>query len=146
VAVGPVRDTRARVTWCREDPPGAGPVAAIAAGLAQVDADTVVVLAADLPWIAPAVPVLIAHLDDADVAVLVDTGGRRNYLAAAWRHETLARAITAIGDPAGAGARELFRSVEVIEVPDPSGWGNDCDTWADVDEARRRVQREESTR
>jgi molybdopterin-guanine dinucleotide biosynthesis protein A len=137
VVVGPERHTRKSVTWCREHPPGAGPVAAIAAGLAHVDLDTVVVLAVDLPWIAPAIPRLVAALDDAAAAVLVDPGGRRNYLAAAWRRSALASAVDAIDDINGAPARALFSSEEIVEIADSAGWGRDCDTWTDVDEARR---------
>ncbi|MEV4319925.1 NTP transferase domain-containing protein [Actinocrispum sp. NPDC049592] len=37
VVVGPRRDIQAPVVWVREDPPGAGPLAALAAGLAALD-------------------------------------------------------------------------------------------------------------
>jgi molybdopterin-guanine dinucleotide biosynthesis protein A len=131
-----------RLIWCREQPPGGGPVAAIAAGFGRTTADAVVVLAADLPWIAPAVPRLLAALGDADVAVLVDASGRRSYLAAAWRRTALRAALAATGGPAGVAARRLFDGVEVIEVLDSAGWAEDCDTWSDVERARRRADRE----
>jgi molybdopterin-guanine dinucleotide biosynthesis protein A len=137
VVVGPEHPISARVTWCSEQPAGAGPVAAIAAGLALVEDEVVVVLAADLPWIAPAVPRLIAALGASDVAVLVDATGRRNYLAAAWRRRALSAAVDDIGGLVGAPARALFSGVDVVEVPDLSGWGDDCDTWDDLAEARR---------
>lgn len=52
VVVGPARPTaRSGVRWTREQPPGGGPVAAVAAGLGLVDAGTVLLLAADLPFL-----------------------------------------------------------------------------------------------
>jgi molybdopterin-guanine dinucleotide biosynthesis protein A len=128
--------------WCREQPAGGGPVAAIAAGFGRTAADTVVVLAVDLPWIAPAVPRLLAALGEANVAVLVDGSGRPSYLAAAWRRTALGSALTASGGTAGVAARRLFDGMEIIEVPDSAGWADDCDTWSDVERARRRAERE----
>ncbi|WP_375486811.1 molybdenum cofactor guanylyltransferase [uncultured Jatrophihabitans sp.] len=151
VVVGPRRPLPERheaVTWCVEDPAGGGPVAAIATGLLHTRADVVVVLAADLPWVAPAVPVLRATVGAAvgatvgaaDVAVLVDGSGRRNHLAAAWRRTALVAAVDRLGEPSGARVRDLFATVRVAAVPDPHGWGRDCDTWDDVAAARSAAQ------
>jgi len=141
VVVGPRRDTRTPVEWCREEPPGSGPVAAIAAALPRVAQPVVVLLAADLPWIGPAVPVLRSALDDPDVdaAVLTDADGRRNFLAAAWRTAELHIALDRIGDPAGAAVRGLYEGTRTAEIGDPAGWGQDCDTWDDVETARSRA-------
>lgn len=153
VVVGPRRPVAGEVVWCREEPAGGGPAAAIAAGLEHTGAEVVVVLAADLPWVAPAVPRLLAAVGTepagdlgVDVAVLVDAEGRRSYLAAAWRRSALTRAVTAMGDTSGAAARRLFEGADIIEVRDPAGWGEDCDTWDDVDRARRRSGREGTPR
>ena len=48
IAVGLSRETEAPVTWCREDPPGGGPVSALAAALPLVTTDLVAVVGADL--------------------------------------------------------------------------------------------------
>ncbi|MEP7021090.1 MAG: NTP transferase domain-containing protein [Pseudonocardiales bacterium] len=148
VVVGPVRPVAVAVTWCRENPAGGGPVAGLAAGLAQVQAEVVLSLAADLPWIAPAVPALLAALAEsaADGAALVDRDGRVNYLAAAWRRASLAAALSAVGEPAGASMRSLVAGADLLEVPDEGGWGLDCDTWGDIDDARRRLDRERTAR
>ncbi|PZS24994.1 MAG: molybdopterin-guanine dinucleotide biosynthesis protein [Pseudonocardiales bacterium] len=148
VVVGPVRPVAVAVIWCREDPAGGGPVAGLAAGLAQVQTDVVLSLAADLPWIAPAVPALVAALAQsaADCAALVDRDGRVNYLAAVWRRASLARALSAVGEPAGASMRSLVVGAALLEVPDEGGWGLDCDTWDDIDAARRQLYREGTTR
>lgn len=149
VVVGPERETEREVVWCREDPPGSGPVAAIAAGLPNVEADYVVVLAADLPAIGPAVPELlraIAEAPDADVAALADGDGRLNYLAAAWRSEALHRAIRLLGrGVTDVSMRTLFAGTDQVKVADRDGWGIDCDTWADLEAAdleaaRRRTE------
>lgn len=147
VVVGPQRPVAVPVTWCREEPAGGGPVAALCAGLQHVDADVVLSLAADLPWIAPAVPVLIGALAASPYgcAALTDTGGRVNYLASAWRRTSLQRALASVGDPVDASMRDLVGAVRMIRVADPGGWGADCDTWDDIEGARRRQHREGTT-
>jgi len=47
-------------------------------------------------------------------------------------------ALEALGDPAGASARALALAAEQVYVPDPDGWGRDCDTWEDLADARSR--------
>ncbi|MDQ6851387.1 MAG: NTP transferase domain-containing protein [Actinomycetota bacterium] len=132
VVVGPRRHLARDVVWCQEQPPGGGPVAAIAAGLGEVRAALVVVLAADLPAIGPAVPLLIATADGAECAVLTDADGRRNHLAAAWQTAALRAAVTALPETHGAAARELYDGARIVEVADRGGWSQDCDTWADL--------------
>jgi molybdopterin molybdotransferase len=98
VVVGPPRDVPDEVTVLCEDPPGSGPVAALAAGLAALPdgpAD-IAVLAADLPRITPAaVTALTAARGDAPVAVAVDDTGEVQYLAAIWDSAALAAALVA---------------------------------------------------
>jgi molybdopterin-guanine dinucleotide biosynthesis protein A len=139
IVVGPRRAVPVPVLWRREDPPGSGPVAAIAAALDAVRADLVVVLAADLPHIAPAVPQLLSALSaDADVACLVSGHDRRNYLAAVWRTAALRRFVGELDGTRGVPVRALFERAAVVDVPDPAGWGTDCDTWEELADARRR--------
>ena len=142
VVVGPTRATARPVRWRQEQPPGGGPVAAIAAGIGEVSAEFVVVLAADLPSIAPAVPELLAALraSTGDAAVLVDASARANHLAAAWRTDRLRGVLATLGDPAGRPARALYAAADVHAVADPGGWGRDTDTWDDVADARRRLE------
>jgi molybdopterin-guanine dinucleotide biosynthesis protein A len=145
VVVGPPRPTAEPVTWCREDPPGGGPLAALAAGAVHTASDTVLVLGADLPWLGPAVPLLRAALEtnaDADAALLIDADGHRNLLAAAWRRAALINRLQRIAPAAGQAMRTLTQGAVIIEVADPHGWGQDCDTWADVEAARRRHERQ----
>jgi molybdopterin molybdotransferase len=96
VVVGPPRDVPTGVTVVRENPPGAGPVAALAAGFAALPGDRadVVVLPADLPDItARTVAALAQARGDAPVALAVDDSGRPQYLTAVWDSVALAAAL-----------------------------------------------------
>lgn len=135
IIVGPERAVAREVAWVEEDPPGGGPVAALAAGLPLVSADWLLVLATDLPAVAGAVPELLTAADDGDVAVL-ERNGRRNHLAAVWRTAALRDAVDRLDTVADAAMRSLFDGVRVVDVADAQGWGRDLDTWADVQEAR----------
>jgi molybdopterin-guanine dinucleotide biosynthesis protein A len=139
VVVGPARQisthVRGELIWTSEQPAGSGPVAAIAAGLAEVRAAWCLVLATDLPFVAAAVPLLLTAAVHADVAVL-SSGERRNYLAAVWRTDALRAAVDALDSVEGAAARSLFAGRDVVDVPDENGWGRDLDTWDDVERAR----------
>ncbi|MCK9876272.1 molybdenum cofactor guanylyltransferase [Frankia sp. Ag45/Mut15] len=146
IVVGPRRDLAGSATtvhWCREDPPGGGPLAAIAAGLVAVDTAFVAVLAADLPFVTEDVLRALrraAGEPGVDVAVLVDPAGRAQYLAAVWRTARLRAALPA--DPAGAPVRALFAGRtpstgrEVAAVHADARTCLDCDDDADVARAR----------
>ena len=128
-----------------EDPPGGGPVAAIAAGLGHLPqgADVVVVLAADLPFVTS------AHLDrlvsavrhqprTAGQAVTTDATGRLNWLCSAWHRAALETAIDRLGDPAGRSMRDLAAGLRPVEVADTDHVADDVDTPDDLARARRR--------
>ncbi len=83
-------------------------------------------------------PLLLSAVCGHDVAVLVDTAGRRNPLVAAWRRDALQRALARTGDPAGVPARRLLEEVDAVPLPDADGWGADCDSWEDLRAARAR--------
>jgi molybdopterin-guanine dinucleotide biosynthesis protein A len=121
----------------QEDPPGAGPVAAIRTGIEFVPPDVaeVAVLAGDLPFVtATVLSRLRAVLDHADVALLTDTDGRRQYLLGVWRTHALR---TALSRTDSAAMRDLIAEVRVTEVPPGEGqpWF-DCDTPQDLANAR----------
>ncbi|MFV2112124.1 molybdenum cofactor guanylyltransferase [Micromonospora sp. LOL_025] len=98
ILVGPPGPVPAGVRVTREDPPGGGPVAAAAAGLALLDPGTPVValLAADLPLLTrAAVGELLDRLDadGHDGACYVDGDGRRQTLCGVWRAAPLRAAL-----------------------------------------------------
>lgn len=141
VVVGPERATHVPVTWVRESPPGGGPVAALAAGLAVVRAPRLVLLAADLPFLDRETVALLLAVD-ADGAVLVDDDGRDQVLVGAWRTAPLRAALDALDGPvAGARLRAVLdrvdvRRVSAVRTPGrPAPW-TDCDTGEELARAR----------
>lgn len=142
VVVGPPRELPDGVVQVREQPPGGGPAAALAAGLAAVTAPRVVVLAADLPQVSASVVVaLLAAADGHDGAVLVDGGGRDQVLTGAWSSAPL-QAAAAGRDLAGAPLRALLRGLDVTRLPAADlglpAWA-DCDTPDDLARAREHL-------
>ncbi|MEU7840804.1 NTP transferase domain-containing protein [Micromonospora sp. NPDC049114] len=154
VLVGPGDGVADGVRVTREEPPGGGPVAATAAGLALLDPGTTLValLAADLPLLTrAAIGDLLTHLDrerSVDGVCFVDTDGRRQSLCGVWRvaalRAGLARlAADRVGNLAGAPVRALLAGLAVGEVPwagdGPPPWF-DCDTDEDVRRAEEWVR------
>lgn len=135
VVVGPRREGLPGVRWTREDPPGAGPVAALVAGLALVDTELVAVLAADLPGIRQGtVERLVAALlgeRGAEGAVLVDERGRRQWLIGAWRAARLRAVLPA--RPENAALRSTLGALSIVEVVAGAGEADDVDTPADLE-------------
>jgi molybdopterin-guanine dinucleotide biosynthesis protein A len=163
IVVGPVRPVQGSVRWVREEPPGGGPVAGIAAGLAEVTAPVVAVLAGDLPFLSPsAIAAMRAAVTPAVAgtvtppvagtvtppvagtaagALLVDAGDRDQLLAGCWRTAALRGAVATLATPVDASVRRTVASLPVARVrlpvdpASPPPWW-DCDTFDDVEQAR----------
>lgn len=137
VVVGPRRPTARAVTFTIEEPAGSGPAAAIVHGLSLISAATVVVLAADLPFAATAVPKLIDALagEEVDAAMLVDESGRRQPLLAVYRADALRRCAED-RDWRGVSVRELTAGLTVVEVAAVGNEALDCDTPEQLTAAR----------
>jgi molybdopterin-guanine dinucleotide biosynthesis protein A len=145
VVVGPVPpDLPVQVLSTREHPPGGGPVAATAAGLALVPPHIgiIALLAADLPLLTgEAIDVLRLTIESApmDGAVYRDADGRRQMLCGVWRAAALRRAVDRLaarrGGLDGASVREMFDELNAAEVSwrrsGPPPWF-DCDTDDDL--------------
>ncbi len=146
VVVGGRRPTARPVRWTLENPPGAGPVAALDAGLRQTTADLVLVLSADLPFLDRAtVRALLAAPGDAEGALLRDRSGRDQPLVAAYRAEALRREIALLatehGTLSGLPLRALTAELELAHVTDTEPLASfDCDTWDDLASARARIR------
>lgn len=124
VVVGPPREVPPGVVVVREDPPGAGPVAALAAGVSALPtgAADIVVLAADLPGIeAATVTALAAARGDAPVAMAVDETGHPQYLTAVWDSTALFAALAA-------GPRRVRDLIPATAVRAAVGDVSDIDT------------------
>ncbi|MFC4532656.1 molybdenum cofactor guanylyltransferase [Sphaerisporangium dianthi] len=144
IVVGPRRPGLPRAEFVREHPPGGGPVPALRAGLTRSRAPWVALLAADLPFLLPEhVTALLSAAQGRRGAVLVDDGGREQWLTGVWRAETLSRAL------AGYGGRSLYGLLGPLDparLALPVGDGGlvpwfDCDTIDDVRDARRLTPR-----
>lgn len=143
VVVGAEVPTSRPVTWTREDPPGGGPAAGVLAGIdaLAVRPDTVCVLAVDMPRVtASTLSRLVAALTAdpaadpvADAAMLVDGKGRRQPLAAVYRHSSLtATRPTNREEEHGLSMHRLVAGLRVAEVPAEGDEARDVDTWEDL--------------
>ena len=146
LCVGDRRATSRDVTWLREDPPGGGPVAALAAALPHVRTPVLVALGGDMPYAAPAAPGLVGRLvagrepgegGACEVVAARDAGGRVQPLLAAYRVDALRAAV-----PTPAAGAPLMRlldrlRVEAVAVEDPAAL--DVDTPDDLERARHRL-------
>lgn len=132
VVVGPDPASSRTVTVTREQPPGGGPAAGIAAGLEHVHTPVVAVLAADMPFAVPALRALPYPERD---AVVPRAGGHPQPLCALYR----TAALRAASPRAGMSMRELLArlDVEYLELP-PADFA-DIDTQEDLEAARRRL-------
>jgi molybdopterin-guanine dinucleotide biosynthesis protein A len=139
VVVGPQRRTDVPVAWTCEEPPGGGPAAAVAAGLEQVQAAVVVLLAGDLPFVtASHIAELVEAVTDAG-AVYVDDNDREQWLCSAWRSV----ALRSLALRPGAALRETLGTLPAARLHPRAGgpqvW-QDLDTPADV----RRAEEQQS--
>ncbi|MEU8201334.1 molybdenum cofactor guanylyltransferase [Streptosporangium sp. NPDC049046] len=140
IVVGPPRPGLPHAIFRREDPPGGGPVPALRAGLAEVNAPWVVLLAADLPFLTGEHVRMLLDAAGAGAAgtsgpgaVLVDDGGREQWLAGVWHTRSLARALDHYEGRSLHGLLAPLRPVTVHLTGQP--WF-DCDTMDDLQRAR----------
>lgn len=143
VVAGAEVPTSRPVTFRREEPAGGGPVAGVAAGLTGFvrRPSWVVLLAVDMPLVSPATISRLRQavtsdgaIDGADGALLVDAGGRRQYLCGVYAVTALSAALPA--DPYGAPMRRLIDGLDLAEVPAIGAEARDIDTWSDLSEVR----------
>ncbi len=136
----PARAGLEGVRWVREEPPGGGPVAGLAAAVAALDPAVrlVVVGAGDAPFAGAAVPRLLAALPDEalDGVIGVDPSGRDQPLLGVYRAEPLRRALSA-ADPEGARLRDLVAGLRLARVPVDPREALDLDTPDDLARAER---------
>ena len=135
VAVGPARATRRPVTWTREDPPGGGPLAGVAAGIALAPTTLVAVVAGDMPYAGPALAALVAALRAASPDVLAvvarDEDGVPNPLLAAYRTDAVRELLPT---PADGRPAKLLLALPHLELTVTGSAARDVDTPADLDQ------------
>jgi len=124
-----------------EEPPGAGPVAALRSGVAQVTAAWLALLAADLPFLlGEQLAGLLGQALRAGRAgaVLADAEGRPQWLASGWQADVLRAALQGYH---GNSLHGLLAPLEPLAVQSAccddglAPW-LDCDTPADLTAAR----------
>ncbi|MFJ4874218.1 DUF6457 domain-containing protein [Streptomyces sp. NPDC088745] len=149
VVVGGRHATARPVTWAREDPPGGGPLAALAAGVRGTRAPLVLVLSVDLPFVdrATADTLVRSVADDprTDGALLVDGTGRDQPLVAVYRTEPLHRRLALLtaehGSLSGLPLRRLTAELALTRVTAADPFASfDCDTWENIAAARARIR------
>lgn len=130
------------VVCCREDPPFAGPAAAIAAGLEALAGDAsafTLVLACDMPRAEAAVVRLLAALAASgpagDGVAACSPDGRIQPLAGFYRTDALKKSVDLLagrGALINASVRSLLASLDLQLVTVPAGSTVDVDTWDDA--------------
>ncbi|SDN63132.1 Molybdopterin-guanine dinucleotide biosynthesis protein A [Klenkia soli] len=139
VVVGPPQEVPTGVVVLREQPPGGGPVPALCAGLTAVTAEVVAVLAADLPFLTPALVGELRTRLTGDGVLVVDGAGRDQLLLGVWRTAALRAAVADVSGPTSVRALlaplavRRYRPATAPGAPAP--W-TDCDTPADLARAR----------
>jgi molybdopterin-guanine dinucleotide biosynthesis protein A len=140
IVVGPPQPAPADVLQVRERPPGGGPVAALRAGLVEVDTDAVVVLAGDLPFLTASLVADLRSRLTGDGVLVVDDTGRDQLLLGLWRTAALRAAVADSSGPTS--LRKVLAPLAVrrlrptVPPGSPPPW-MDCDTPADLARARQ---------
>ncbi|TRY16899.1 molybdenum cofactor guanylyltransferase [Tessaracoccus rhinocerotis] len=126
------------VRFTLENPPFGGPVAGIAAGVAQLsdrsDAEEVIVLPVDAPSVSDAAGELGAARPGPDGVVLQDQQGWPQYLFGRYRLGSLRRALGELGRVRGASVRSFGELLNVARVV------VDHDLIADVDTPEQAIE------
>lgn len=142
IVVGPQRSSPPAL-YVREDPPGAGPVTALRAGMDHVAARWFALLAGDMPFLKQAhiaVLRLAAMEPGRDGAVLLDDAGHPQWLVGVWDP---VRVRTALDGYQGSSLRGLLGALNygTVQVSGPAVL--DCDTPEDLEQARKLTGAEE---
>jgi len=139
VVVGRQVPTTRPVTWTIEDPASGGPAAGLLTGLDRflVAPDLVVVLAVDMPRVHAGTVARLTWAVEADRTVdgaaLATSDGRKQQLAAVYRHSALLTARPATYEEQhGLAMHRLVGPLRLVEVAAEGDEGQDIDTWDDL--------------
>jgi molybdopterin-guanine dinucleotide biosynthesis protein A len=114
-----------------EEPPLGGPVAGIARGLEDIDAEFVAIAAVDMPYGSSLFPQLLEAITD-DAAMPVDSQGFKQPLCGIYRRQALLAALAKLGDVHGQSMRALCDLLVIDEVKVDAGALVDIDTPEDL--------------
>ena len=137
IAVGERRRTDRDVTWTRESPAFAGPLAALEAALPLVSTSVLVLIAGDMPYAGRAAQPLVDALTDttSDAVLATDPDGRRQPLLAAYRTEVVRSALPR--PTANAPMRRLTDALDLADLPLDRTATADVDTPDDIERLER---------
>jgi molybdopterin-guanine dinucleotide biosynthesis protein A len=143
VVVGPEHTGSEGVLVVREEPPFAGPLAALAAALPHLRADWLLLLSCDLVHPDAVCALLLEQLsrfenenESLDGVVLQDEDGRDQWLAGAYRLAALRGGLRATGaDLENAPLRALLGGLRLQRIDAPRGTTADIDEPADLERA-----------
>jgi molybdopterin-guanine dinucleotide biosynthesis protein A len=138
LVVGEAHGVPPGVPVVREHPRFSGPLAAVAAGVAELapaPGGVVLLLGGDMPFVTPHTLRALAAAalgGSAGVAVAEDADGRAQPLCAAWTDAALRERLAALGDPADRPLRALYEGAEPIRIPIPAREAMDVDSPDDL--------------
>ena len=137
VGTPPEQWSRPDVRWTCEEPTGAGPVAAVSAGITGIgdDIEEILLLTGDAPFIEQPLRLLFSAAITAD-GVAIHSGGRVQFLCARVKRNALQTALTT----ASTSMRSVFASLRITEI---EAEVVDADTWEDIARLRQEQQMDE---
>ncbi|WP_052663860.1 molybdenum cofactor guanylyltransferase [Psychromicrobium lacuslunae] len=130
----PESHSSSRLSWAREEPSFAGPVAAVSAGLQGVQQERVLLLASDLVEVSAGLRLLFDARTARDGAILIDSAGYdqplfglygRAALSAACHHESQGTGP----DSKAPSLRAVLARLELARVLAPDQLSQDIDDW-----------------
>lgn len=137
-------DSKREVIVTREEPTGAGPLAAMAAGLRYVTNSNFLLLATDMPFVGDLgvklLEVLEAIPSEFEAVIPIDDEGQYQPLCAAYRTESVRRALERIGELTNGSMKRLLSELRYQRYDQQEAWVlSDVDTVANLDDARSRA-------
>lgn len=136
------------VILTREDPPGSGPAAGVAAGMGVLDDDGiewVLTLACDLPGVSAAIPALLEAAAKASSqvdAISASSNDRLEWLVSIHRVRSLRKAIASQGEGGvvNCSMRRLYSPLQWEYAATSPVSTHDIDTWEDHDQWQKKVE------
>lgn len=133
--------SKREVILTREEPAGAGPLAALAAGLANVTNENFLLLATDMPFVGnlgvSLMEILSNASDEFDAVIPTDSQGQIQPLCAAYRAESVRKAISRIGDLTNGSMKRLLAELHFLSHNQEDAWAlSDVDTVENLEDAR----------
>ncbi|HUW77463.1 MAG TPA: molybdenum cofactor guanylyltransferase [Candidatus Nanopelagicaceae bacterium] len=144
-------DSDRDVIVTRESPVGAGPLAALTAGVAEIAHDQFLLLAVDMPFVGDIGQRLLELLRDSptenDAIIPIDSVGNLQPLCAAYRTESVRNALSSVGIVVNGSIKRLLGELHFETLNETDPWMlSDVDTPKDLQDARDHARSTEGAR